>query len=80
MSSRHRLKETYTQTEMSLVIHGNELMTRTEARSSVGRSCNYQISEKFRNTKQNFTVRGCIQKFPDWLPGARAANGKAVCH
>jgi hypothetical protein len=25
-------------------------------------------------------VRGCIQKFPDWPPGARIANGKALCH
>jgi hypothetical protein len=25
-------------------------------------------------------VRGCIQKFPDWLPGARTANGTALCH
>jgi len=25
-------------------------------------------------------VRGCIQKFPDWPPGARTANGKALCH
>jgi hypothetical protein len=23
---------------------------------------------------------GCIQKFPDWPPGARSANGKALCH
>jgi hypothetical protein len=22
----------------------------------------------------------CIQKFPDWLPGARTANGTAICH
>jgi hypothetical protein len=25
-------------------------------------------------------VRGCIQKFPDWPPGARIANGTALCH
>jgi hypothetical protein len=25
-------------------------------------------------------IRGCIQKFPDWLPGARTANGTALCH
>jgi hypothetical protein len=24
-------------------------------------------------------VRGCIQKFPDWMPGARPANGTALC-
>jgi hypothetical protein len=25
-------------------------------------------------------IRGCMQKFPDWPPGARAANGTALCH
>jgi len=23
---------------------------------------------------------GCIQKFPDWPPGARTANGTVLCH
>jgi hypothetical protein len=27
-----------------------------------------------------FTIGGCIQKFPDWPPGARTANGTALCH
>jgi len=25
-------------------------------------------------------IRGCIQKFPDWPPGTRTANGPALCH
>jgi hypothetical protein len=25
-------------------------------------------------------IRGCIQKFPDWPPGARTANGIALCY
>jgi hypothetical protein len=25
-------------------------------------------------------VRGCNQNFPDWPPGARTANGTALCH
>jgi hypothetical protein len=25
-------------------------------------------------------IRGCIKKFPGWLPGARTANGAALCH
>jgi len=24
--------------------------------------------------------RGCIQKFPDWPPGARTANCTALCY
>jgi hypothetical protein len=30
--------------------------------------------------KELDTMRGCIQKFPDWQPGARTANGTALCH
>jgi hypothetical protein len=26
------------------------------------------------------TLRRCNQKFPDWPPGARTANGTALCH
>jgi hypothetical protein len=26
------------------------------------------------------SLRGCIQTFPDWLPGARTANGTALCY
>jgi hypothetical protein len=25
-------------------------------------------------------VRGCIQKFPDWTPGGRTGNDRALCH
>jgi hypothetical protein len=28
----------------------------------------------------HLNLRGCIQKFPDWSPGARTANGTALCH
>jgi hypothetical protein len=27
-----------------------------------------------------FELRGCIQKSPDWPPGARTANGTTLCH
>jgi len=34
--------------------------------------------------RQNFKAEYCnmsvIQKFPDWLPGSRTANGTARCH
>jgi uncharacterized phage protein gp47/JayE len=26
------------------------------------------------------SIEGFIQKFPDWPPGARTANGTALCH
>jgi hypothetical protein len=29
---------------------------------------------------KNTNIRGCIQKFPDWPPEARTANGRALCH
>jgi hypothetical protein len=25
-------------------------------------------------------LRGCVQNFTDWPPGARTANGTALCH
>jgi hypothetical protein len=33
-----------------------------------------------RNLQRNGSIRGCIQKFPDWPPGARTANDTALCH
>jgi len=27
-----------------------------------------------------YSKRGCIQKFADWPPGTRTANGTALCH
>jgi len=32
------------------------------------------------STGKWFPLRGCIQKFQDWPPGARTANGAAICH
>jgi hypothetical protein len=30
--------------------------------------------------EKNLHVHESIQKFPDWLPGARTANGTTLCH
>jgi hypothetical protein len=27
-----------------------------------------------------YEIQVCIQKFPDWPPGARTVNGTALCH
>jgi hypothetical protein len=32
------------------------------------------------NMSLQVVIRGCIQKFPDWPPGARTANCMALCH
>jgi len=32
------------------------------------------LREKYMN------IQGCIQKFPDWPPGAGTAHGTALCH
>jgi hypothetical protein len=32
------------------------------------------------NPAREMDIRGSIQKFPDWLPGAKKANGTALCH
>jgi hypothetical protein len=35
---------------------------------------------EFRDFLVAFLIWGCVQKFPDWPPGARIANGTALCH
>jgi hypothetical protein len=35
----------------------------------------YPVASLIRNS-----IRGCIQKFPDWPTGARTASGTALCH
>jgi hypothetical protein len=32
------------------------------------------------NYTYEYNIRGCIQKLPDWPPGARTANGTALWH
>jgi hypothetical protein len=32
------------------------------------------------HTRTHTHIRGCIQKFQDWPPGARTANGTVLCH
>jgi len=34
----------------------------------------------FRPPVRNTDIRGSIQKFPGWPPGARTADGTALCH
>jgi len=38
------------------------------------------VCYKRENTAVIYVVRECIQKFPDWPPGARTANGTALYH
>jgi hypothetical protein len=38
----------------------------------------YCYEDKSDDTKDKFNVRGCIQKFPDWPPGTKTANGTAL--
>jgi hypothetical protein len=40
----------------------------------------YGPKRTMEETREFSGVRGCIQKFPDWPPGARTANGTALCH
>jgi hypothetical protein len=35
---------------------------------------------KLHQNRNDDDIRGCIQKFPDWPPGARTANDTALCH
>jgi len=38
------------------------------------------VSFLYNVAQKEFIIRVCIQKFPDWPPGARTANGRALCH
>jgi hypothetical protein len=56
----------------------------------VGRAASLQLYPTpmlITRTKRNgvlatilFKLRGSLQKFPDWPPGARTANGTVLCH
>jgi hypothetical protein len=37
-------------------------------------------TESLTGYQSNTDKRGCIQKFPNWSPGARTANSTALCH
>jgi hypothetical protein len=38
------------------------------------------LPQPLRFVNSLIAIGGCIQKFPDWPPGARTANGTALCH
>jgi hypothetical protein len=40
---------------------------------------NKRISTKY-GVMGGGVIRGCFKKFPYWPPGARTANGTALCH
>jgi len=40
----------------------------------------YSNNSNKSSNSNNSSIRRCIQNFPDWPPGARAANGTAHCH
>jgi hypothetical protein len=44
------------------------------------RTITYNFTLEQVNTLTYFGLRGCVQKFPDWPPGARTANGTALYH
>jgi hypothetical protein len=37
---------------------------------------NFNYVLKFKS----LNIRVCIQTFPNWQPGARTVNGRALCH
>jgi hypothetical protein len=51
----------------------------------VWKSCNniyytWEMNLNTASTHSRLPIRGCIQKFPDWLPGARTENCTTLCH
>jgi hypothetical protein len=39
----------------------------------------FEFLSRNESLREFCIIRGCIQMLPDWLPGARTANGKALC-
>jgi len=44
------------------------------------RFCTHQSIWSWNKWTRSSGIGGCIQKFPDWPPGARTANGTPLCH
>jgi hypothetical protein len=40
----------------------------------------FKVGHNIKLYTSVINVRVCIPKFPDWPPGARTANGRALCH
>jgi len=57
----------------------NRILERVSNFTYLGYTVPYQEVHS-RHTQQHIKIRGCIQKLPDWPPGARTANGTDLCH
>jgi hypothetical protein len=66
---------TYTHTHIHIYIHTYIIYTYTRIHTYVRTYIHTYI-----HTHTHTHTRGCIQKFPDWPPGARTAHGTALCH
>jgi len=53
---------------------------RKKAKILKERESNRKEPSMFTTNKSAAFIRGCIQKFPDWPPVARTANGTALCY
>jgi hypothetical protein len=38
------------------------------------------LQTRFNGVVLKQEIRGCIQKFPEWPPGAKTVYGRALCH
>jgi len=39
-----------------------------------------EMGNSYSQSLDTYDTRMCIEKFPDWSPGAKTANGTALCY
>jgi Rps23 Pro-64 3,4-dihydroxylase Tpa1-like proline 4-hydroxylase len=57
----------------------NQSINQSESQT-IDKSISLSTSQLVRFVESPYHVRRCIQKFPNWPPGARTANGTALCN
>jgi hypothetical protein len=62
------------------LLDGTELKPGFLGEKSASNALNYVTIYRTESTLRQKKVRKCIQKFPDWPPGARTVNATALCH
>jgi hypothetical protein len=59
---------------------GKEPLVPLDRRLSGLQSRSGHDGEEKSSLATSLLIRGCIQKFPDWPPGAKTENGRALWH
>jgi hypothetical protein len=64
--------------EVCALVTSQKIITRTDKIKK--KECKVKFIPVLNQATRLEDVREYIQKFPNWPPGARTANGRAFCH